>query len=325
MNRTKTQALRLMELDRLIREGHFPNALTFSEEYEVSQKTVQRDFDFLRNCGAPLEYDREKRGYRYTDHNWFLPAINMSERGLTSLLLAKRAFESYRGTPIAKELEKLLNKVTETQPTPLSMPPELVFARFSFVTPPAKPVAEPIWNTLVSGVLLQRAADITYYSLNSRETTTRTIEPYHITNLQGEWYVLANCHTAKCVRQFALSQIKSVSLISARFEIPSCFDPDRLLKNTFRKQVTGTRVHQVRLRFDKSVVEVVTSREWQPRQQLNQRKDGSLEFSFPCMGLEEVASWVLSWGAKVDVLAPAELKQMVSGEIKLMAKKATGR
>ena len=45
MTRTKPQFVRLVELDRHIRNGKHPNCLTFSTEYEVSQKTVQRDME----------------------------------------------------------------------------------------------------------------------------------------------------------------------------------------------------------------------------------------------------------------------------------------
>ena len=74
MERSKSQFPRLLELDRRIRSKEYPNCLTFSEEYEVSQKTIQRDIDFLRDqLGAPIEYDRDRKGFYYTDQNWFLP------------------------------------------------------------------------------------------------------------------------------------------------------------------------------------------------------------------------------------------------------------
>jgi Ankyrin repeats (3 copies) len=73
MNRTKPQLHRLLALDRLIRSGKYPNALTFARKWEVSQKTVQRDIEFLRDMlGGPLEYDRVRKGYYYSDPQWDL-------------------------------------------------------------------------------------------------------------------------------------------------------------------------------------------------------------------------------------------------------------
>ena len=64
------------ELDRKIRDGGYPNCLTFAEVWGVSQKTVQRDIDFLRDqCGAPLAYDRDRKGFYYEDKSWWLPSV----------------------------------------------------------------------------------------------------------------------------------------------------------------------------------------------------------------------------------------------------------
>ena len=86
MKRNKPQFSRLLELDRSIRAGKYPNCLSFSAEYEVSQKTVQRDIDYLKyQLGAPLEYDRGKQGYYYTTSSWFLPSLSLSEGSLGAM------------------------------------------------------------------------------------------------------------------------------------------------------------------------------------------------------------------------------------------------
>ncbi len=57
MNRTYyTQFRRLIELDKSIRAGEYPNALTFSAraDIEASQKTVQRDIVDFRISNAIL-------------------------------------------------------------------------------------------------------------------------------------------------------------------------------------------------------------------------------------------------------------------------------
>ena len=114
MERTKAQFPRLLELDRQIRAGDYPNCLKFSGEYEVSQKTIQRDIDFLRDqMNAPIEYDRERQGFYYKDTTWFLPALSLSEGDLFVLLVASKALEAYRGTPVAKELERVFTKITD--------------------------------------------------------------------------------------------------------------------------------------------------------------------------------------------------------------------
>lgn len=320
MQRTKTQFSRLIELDKRIRENRYPNALSFSKEWEVSQKTVQRDIDYLRDQGAPMEYDRFRKGYYYTDKNWFLPAFNMTESELQALLLAKVAVGAFRDTGVSQDLDRITDKLLETLTHRLPFQPEVIFSRFSFVHPPAKTVDATIWSTVANGLLTQRSIRIRYHSLNSGESTERTIDPYHVTNLHGEWYVIAQCHTAKDLRQFSIARIQKAEITTNSFELPESFDPEKLVKHAFRRMVLGEKVQEVRLRFEKKVAQRVMAHQWHDKQKAKTLPNGDLELSFRAVGLYEISRWVLSWGHSVKVLEPASLKKMVRDEIHLMAR-----
>ncbi|MCA1810375.1 MAG: hypothetical protein LC725_13170, partial [Lentisphaerae bacterium] len=186
VKRNKPQFWRLVELDRQIRSGQYPNCLTFSNKWEVSQKTIQRDIDYLKFIlNAPIEYDRLKKGYYYTDTSWFLPSLNMSEGDMLTMLLASRAMEQYRGTPVAGRLERIFSKIADLVPDRLSIKPELIFTQFSFSAPPAKPIEEIIWIEMVRGMQSQLKVKIHYKSFEPKPVRTWLFAPYHIANLQG--------------------------------------------------------------------------------------------------------------------------------------------
>ena len=57
---------RIYRIERSIKEGKYPNAAQLAKMLEVSQRTVQRDIEYMRDLlGAPVEYDKSKRGYYY--------------------------------------------------------------------------------------------------------------------------------------------------------------------------------------------------------------------------------------------------------------------
>lgn len=324
MQRTKVQYARLMELDRQIRAGKYPNCLTFSVHWEVSQKTIQRDIDFLRDqCGAPIVYDRERTGFYYEDETWVLPSVVLSEGELVALLLGSRVLEQYEGTPVAAELRRLFTKLTELLPEKITLQPELLFTRFSFTTPPAKPVDPDVWATVVRGLLDQRTVKIRYRRFGEDVLPRKRsrVNPWHIANLQGEWYMFGVHAGYEDVRQFAMPRISEGRLTDTRFEIPSEFDPETLLAGTFGRYVGDDKAHTVRLLFDKEAVSWVTERQWVPGQQLKRLRGGDIELIFSATGLFEVQRWVLSWGPWVRVLSPAELKTAVAQEVDEMVKR----
>jgi predicted DNA-binding transcriptional regulator YafY len=150
MKRNNPQYARLMKLDRCIRAKEYPNCLTFAVESEVSQKTVQRDIDFLRDqCEAPLAYDRNRKGFYYENPTWMLPSVMVSEGELLAVLLGAKALEQYTGTPAGEQLERIFGKLAEMLPDKIALRPEQLYAGFTFRGPPAKPVDADVWSTVV--------------------------------------------------------------------------------------------------------------------------------------------------------------------------------
>lgn len=322
VQRSKLQFERLIQIDQQIRKGEHPNCFSLAKELEISVKTAQRDLDYMRErLNAPIEYDPLKKGYYYTSGNWFLPALSLSEGDLLAVLLATKALEQYQGTPVAKQLDSIFKKIAESLPTKITLQPELVFSRFSVSGPPAKPVDHDIWAVVVRGLMHQQSVQIKYHAMEA-ETKDRKIDPYHIANLQGEWYVFAHDHSSNELRQFAIPRIQKAELTADRFQIPDDFDPNKYLSVTFgRFAISSDKPHDVKLVFEKGIAPWVKERQWSAKQTLKERSNGQIELSFPAAGLYEVKRWVMSWGSAVRVLAPKELKAMVHNEIKAMAEK----
>ena len=58
---------RMMRIHDALQAGRFPNARKLAETCEVSEKSIQRDLDFMRDrLHFPIEYDPKKWGYFYT-------------------------------------------------------------------------------------------------------------------------------------------------------------------------------------------------------------------------------------------------------------------
>lgn len=71
----KSQMARVVAFDRLVRGGAYPNRAGFGVDYGISERTIARDIEFLRDrLEAPLEFDGDRRGYFYTGP-WELPSV----------------------------------------------------------------------------------------------------------------------------------------------------------------------------------------------------------------------------------------------------------
>ena len=317
MKRSKTQAERLLALDQLLRNSKYPNCTSFAAGWEISTKTAQRDIDFLRDrMGAPIEYDALKRGYYYTEPTFMLPAVQMNEGELAALLMGSKVLEQFKGTPMAEKLTSVFDKLSALLPDNITVRPEELFTRFSFVAPPAMPVSSNVWKKVVQGLENQQMLEIQYR--NWRGEKTSRIAPVHLANLQGDWYLFVQFEGFDNFRQVALSRIQKIKVLRKKADIQGSFNAKKELADTFSKFSGDNKPFRVTVQFDPEIADSVLERQWHPKQEVKTLKDGRVEISFDAKGDIEIKRWVMAFGRYAKVKSPKWLKDVITEEARAM-------
>jgi len=320
MARNKAQLQRLIFIDRAIRagmsSGRLANCSTMAAEYEVSYKSIMRDIDYLKNqCNAPISYNPQRRGFLYTEENYRLPAMNISESDLFAISLARKVLRQYENTPLFHQLSRIFRKIEKSLPERISVDPTWVDERMS-VLPENRTVIDPeTWNLVTGALRHGQRLKMQYLKPGAVAPADRLVDPYHTVSFQGEWYLVGFCHLRREVRTFAISRIRSVVILDDRFTIPEDFTFDKFAGQHFGI-FRGTRNYLVRILFEARHHPYVEEREWHHGQSLDLQADGSLLLTFTTNHLFEVKKWVLSWGGGVRVLTPPELVSDLKEELR---------
>ena len=70
---------RIQWLHKKMTANSYPNAQRLAERFGISHRQAQRDLDYLRReLGAPVEYDKCRKGFYYT-HSFVLPLLISSD------------------------------------------------------------------------------------------------------------------------------------------------------------------------------------------------------------------------------------------------------
>src|SRR5213080_579615 len=156
---------RLVQLDRMIRSGGYPNARSAARGLEVSMRTVKRDFDLLRDSwGAPLEFSRPHNGYYYRDKDFTLPLLRLSEGELLAFYLCAHLLPALRGTPYERALQHAFDKLTLALPAEVSVLPERLDESVAIVPAAVTPQDAKIFDTLCRAVGERRRVDLDYWT-----------------------------------------------------------------------------------------------------------------------------------------------------------------
>ncbi|RUL82181.1 helix-turn-helix transcriptional regulator [Tautonia sociabilis] len=313
---TRPPLERIAELDRAIRAGQYPNAGSVAERMELSPRTIQRDIDFMRDrLGAPLAYDARRRGYRYTDPTYRLPFWTLTEGELVAIFLAERVLRQWGGTPYGPDLERAFRKMTAALGEAVTIDLGELGAAFSVRATAEAPFDPALFRNLTGAVLHRRRVVLDYDSATSGRSQ-RAIDPYHLAQVDGSWYLVGHCHLRGEIRMFAPGRIRALEVTEETFAPPEGFRIEEYLAGSLAVLRGGPgEVYRVRLRFTGSAARYVAERVWHPSQVAEHRTDNELVLAMELGHLREVERWVLSWGPDCEALEPPELRERIQAAL----------
>jgi len=307
----------MLRIHGAIHAGEFPNASTLARELEVSTKSIHRDIEFMRDrLELPIEYDDSRFGYHYTGEVTSFPAMQITEGELVALVIAEKALEQYRGTQFETPLLSAIRKIEQSLPDTVSLNLADIEQTISFRTR-AEPILNlKIFDALAKATAQHRQLELNYRKAGSRKSELRIIDPYHLANINGEWYLFAFDHARKDIRTFVPARVQSVKQTGKTFPRPEKFSLEKRLRDSFGVH-SGQEEYDVVLRFSPRVADYVREKKWHESQQLRDLKGGGVELRLKLSSLVEIERWVLGWGGDAVVARPRELAEAV----KLAAKR----
>jgi proteasome accessory factor B len=297
----------MLRIHQALQSGKHPNALQLAAELEVSPKSIRRDLEFMRDrLDLPIEYDFEKRGFFYSGEVNTFPTLQITEGEIFSLIVAEKALQQYRGTSFEKPLLSAIKKMEQSLPDTISLNLADIEQTISFRTR-AEPILNlDIFDALAKATAQRRQIEMAYRKPGRHEPEQRVVDPYHLANINGEWYLFAYDHARKDIRTFAPVRIQSVKQTGRTFARPEKFSLEQRLRGSFGVH-SGQGEYDVVIRFESRVADLVREKKWHESQQLRELKDGDVELHLKLSSLIEIERWVLGWGGDAKVLKPREL------------------
>ena len=298
---------RMLRIHQSLQSGTFPNAASLARDLEVCTKTVRRDLEFMTDrLNLPIQYDPSRFGFSYTSEVKVFPTLQITEGELFALVVAEKALQQYRGTSFEQPLLSALRKMEQSLPDTISLSLTDIEQTISFRTR-AEPILDlAIFDTLAKATAARQQLELTYRKPGQRQTEKRLVDPYHLANINGEWFLFAFDHLRHDIRTFVPARIKSIRHTGKTFLRPEKFSLENRLRGSFGVH-SGQGEYDVVIRFDERVADYIREKKWHDSQKLRELRNGGVELRLKLSSLPEVERWVLSWGGNAVVVSPPQL------------------
>lgn len=276
-------------------------AAYLAEKYDISPRTVYRYVELL-STKLPLSVKRGRNGGICLSDSYRLPVGFMSADEYAAAIEA--LISAYAADPKPKFLDakrKLSAQVKRERQNLV-----ILGEASSFYVENTLPCFTEKTRILQDCIQNSVLAEITYLNAGGNKTTAN-VEPHALLLCKGVWYTYAFCHTERAFRQFSLGQILTLVQTNTPFRKRTFEWADVECVHTQEKQL------QIRLAVKESALP--TLRERLGMEALQKTKEGWVaEILLP--DNENTVSYLLSLGAKAEVLSPAFLRDKLREAVK---------
>jgi predicted DNA-binding transcriptional regulator YafY len=298
---------RLLAMLLLLQAKGRARARELAEQLEVSQRTVYRDLDALSAAGVPVHAERGAAGGIVLADGYRKALTQFNEDELRALFvsgenpLADIGMSDKR--PLA--LEKLVGALPEAQRRAVEM------ARHRIYLDPRrwKQAAQPREHLGALRVAIWEDRRVRlHYNDQNRKRSVRVIDPLGLVAKAGIWYLVARYGSE--MRTFRAERIVGVEELDERFDRPGDFDLVAYWREHAQKFEESLTTYPVLVRVAQDFLDDITSY-WESNvleAKLN-AESVLVRINFPA--LESAVNQLVSWGGKIEIVEPVEVRQLV--------------
>lgn len=289
-----------MKIDRLIGilsillQEEKTTAPELAEIFEVSRRTINRDIEDLCKAGIPIRTAQGTGGGISIMDGYRMDRTILTSKDMRMILAGLRSLDSVSGSRCYGQLmEKIQTGSSELISGRDSMLIDLSSWYKGSLTPKIEVIQSAIEN--------RHFLEFHYYAPSGE--SIRTIEPYYLVFRWSSWYVWGWCSARNDYRLFKLNRMDRVAENDQKFVCRDAPMPDLSNEKIFPG---GIRVKAL----------FAPDMKWRLVEDFGlhcftETDDGRLLFTAGYTDMDNLITWLMTFGAKVEVLEPVEARGII--------------
>ena len=289
-----------MKIDRLIGilsillQKEKVTAPELAQVFEVSKRTINRDIDDLCRAGIPIVTSQGTGGGISIMDGYRMDRTILSSKDMQMIMAGLRSLDSVSGSHYYGQLmEKIKAGSTEF----VSGSESILIDLSSWNKDSISPKIELIQDAIELGRILK----FEYYA--PKGNSEREIEPYYLVFKWSSWYVYGYCLLRNDFRLFKLNRMDMLVETDREFTCRKVPMPEMSNEKIFPGGIKVKALFASDMKW--RLVE-----EFGPNC-FTESEDGRLLFTADYTDMDNLITWLMTFGAKAEVLEPVEARNII--------------
>jgi predicted DNA-binding transcriptional regulator YafY len=285
-----------------------------ADYFQTSVRTVYRDMDALSAAGVPIAGEA---GYGYSLQGEHLAPVMFTAEEAGTLLMGAEFVRHLTDSSLQKHLQSALIKVQSVLPSEKREHFDRLQSSVSVFTRPAA-FQEDIRSDMLSALqqaIASRFVVRIHYANRQSDASEREIEPLHLVYYGNHWHVIAYCRLREEIRDFRLDRTRGLQTTEQHFSSHQSFS----LTEYFAQQYDMREPHEVRVEVASEALHIIAAQKYYYGFVGEESSANGVIMTFIVPSLVWIMRWLLSFGAYIQILSPAELRVMFAQEVRAVA------
>ena len=289
-----------MKIDRLIGilsillQEDKTTAPELAERFEVSRRTINRDIEDLYKAGIPIRTVQGTGGGISIMDGCRMDRTILTSKDMQMILAGLRSLDSVSGSSYYGQL---MEKIQAGSSEFISGRDSILIDLSSWYRDSLTPKIEIIQNAIGDRHLVR----FRYYAPSGE--SERMVEPYYLVFRWSSWYLWGWCTDRRDYRLFKLNRMDRVTETDKEFVCRDAPMPDLSTEKIFPGEIKVKALFAPDMKW--RLIE-----DFGPHC-FTEADDGRLLFTADYTDLENLVTWLMTFGAKAEVLEPAEARDII--------------
>lgn len=298
-----------MKIDRLIGilsvllQKEKTTAPELADRFEVSKRTINRDIEDLCRAGIPIRTAQGIGGGISIMDGYRMDRTILTSKDMQMILAGLRSLDSVSGSSYYGQL---MEKIQAGSSEFITGRDSILIDLSSWYRDSLAPKIEITQDAIGD----RRLIKFRYYAPSGE--SERTVEPYYLVFRWSSWYLWAWCLKRKDFRLFKLNRMDGVQITEKNFKCRDATMPGLSNEKIFPGGIKVKALFEADQKW-RLVEEFGTSC-------FTENDDGRLLFTADYTDMENLITWILTFGDKAEVIEPEEVRERVRTAIEAMIK-----
>jgi len=285
-------------------------------DLKVSVRTLRADvadmkFDSQLGYEAPIESDKAKGGYYYSDPEYSIDKLPLNRNDIIALEMAATTLKQYQYIPLMNEFNTTIEKIIRVVNRVKRGNYETILDFIEFEKTPTAIGLEHM-DPIIEAIQHHQCLKVEYHRFENDQAAEVTIHPYFIKEYRNRWYVIGLKDATDEIRIYAFDRIIKVEATDTFYKKNTHFADNDYLKNCIGIHQGNGKIEKVGLKFQPKDGKYVITQPLHRSQQIVEHDGPEVIIQLDVIINFELTGIILSYGAAVEVLEPVSLRKKIS-------------